>query len=159
MSYKDYEEAIRLIHDNHENLSCIGGRSDELIKKAEERLNLKFSNIYKDFLQNFGAMSFGAEEFYGLVREDFDNSRIPDAIWYTLVERIQVSLPDTLLVIYDTGSEELFCLDFRKLTSEGEPAVVVFVPGVDLDYQKYEIIANDFGEFLLKRIKIELGIL
>lgn len=117
-----------------------------------------FPRSYRDFLFNFGAMSFGAEEFYGIVREDFDNSRVPDAIWYTLVERKEAQLPSNLLVIYDTGSEELFCLDFSKLSSEGEPAVVVFVPGVDLEYQKYEVISGDFGEFLLQKVNLELGL-
>ncbi len=156
MSYRDFEEAIKLIQSNSDYLASVGGCSEDLIKKAEEKLNLNFSKIYKEFLLNFGAMSFGAEEFYGIVREDFDNSRIPDAIWYTLKERKEVLIPNHLLIVYDTGSEELFCLDFNKLTSENEPAVVVFIPGVDLEYQTYEIIAEDFGEFLLQRVKIEL---
>ena len=158
MSFRDYEEALRLIETGNEITSFIGGASDLLIKKAEKKLNLSFSKSYKDFLLRFGAMSFGAEEFYGIVREDFDNSRIPDAIWYTLEERKKVNLPAHLLVFYDTGSEELFCLDFNKLNFEGEPKVVVFVPGVDLQYQSYEVISNDFGEFLLQRVKLELGI-
>ena len=160
MSYKDYEEAVKLIQNNSDYLTCVGGCSERLIEKAENRLNLVFSKIYKEFLLNFGAMSFGSAEFYGIVREDFDNSRVPDAIWYTLVERKQVAMPSNLLIVYDTGSEELFCLDFTKLISEGgEPAIVVFVPGVDLKYQNYEVISNDFGEFLLQKVKLELGVL
>lgn len=158
MSYRDYEEAVKLINSNKDRLFSIGGCTDDLIRKAEQRLNLQFSEIYKSFLKQFGALSFGAEEFYGIVREDFDNSRVPDAIWYTLTERQQIQMPDNLLVIYDTGSEELFCLDFNKLTNEGEPAVVAFIPGIDLKCQKHELIANDFGEFLLQRVKLELGI-
>jgi hypothetical protein len=157
MSFREYEEAITLIEKNEESINCIGGCSESLIKKAEERLKLSFPKSYREFLLKFGAMSFGAEEFYGIVRENFDNSRIPDAIWYTLMERKEVNLPTHLLVVYDTGSEELFCLDFHNLNSEGEPAVVVFVPGVDLEYQKYEVISRDFGEFLLQRVKVELG--
>lgn len=156
MSFQDYEAAIRLIEDNADLLTCIGTRPKELIQKAEERLGLSFPMSYKEFLLKFGAMSFGAEEIYGIVREDFDNSRVPDAIWFTLVERKQVNLPNHLLVIYDTGSEELYCLDFSRLNSESEPAVVVFVPGVDLEYQRYEVISSDFGEFLLRRIKWDL---
>jgi antitoxin YobK len=156
MSFKDYEKALKLIETGKEITCFIGGASDILIKNAEKRLNLSFSKIYKDFLLRFGAMSFGTEEFYGIVNENFDNSRIPDAIWYTLEERKKVNLPDHLLVFYDTGSEELFCLDFNKLNFDGEPKVVVFVPGVDLQYQSYEVISNDFGEFLLQKVKLEL---
>ena len=67
-------------------------------------------------------------------------------------------MPESLLVIYDTGSDELFCLDFNNLNSQVEPIVVSFVPGVEIEYQNYEKIANDFGEFLLNRVKIELNI-
>ena len=120
-------------------------------------MGLSFSTTYRKFLLKYGALIFGAEEIYGIVRENFDSSRIPDAIWYTLVERKEVELPNNLLVIYDTGREELFCLDFNKASAENEPTVVVFVPGVDLVHQNYEVIASDFGEFLLQRVKIELG--
>lgn len=42
MSVRDYEKAIDLIKRNKEFLTCIGGCSDELIKKAEKRLNVSF---------------------------------------------------------------------------------------------------------------------
>jgi hypothetical protein len=158
MSYKDYETAIKLIEENKDLKIVIGGCSLNLICLAESKLNLKFPNSYKEFLMQYGALCFGAEEIYGIVKEDFEKSEVPDSIWYTLLERRVAKMPDSLLVIYDTGSEELFCLDFNNLSIEGEPTVVVFVPGVDLEYQSYEIIAEDFGQFLLDRVKIELNI-
>lgn len=60
------------------------------------------------------------------------------------------------MVIYDTGSDELFCLDFNQLDYKGEPKVVSYVPGVELENQTYEIIANDFGDFLLDLVKQEI---
>lgn len=158
MSYKDYEKAVKLIEENEDLKDDIGGCSHKLIELAEKKLNLKFPRSYKDFLLKFGVLSFGSEEIYGIVREDFDNSRVPDAIWYTLVERREVKMPEWLLVIYDTGSEELFCLNLNNINDEGEPIVVSFVPGLDIEYQTYEEIAKDFGEFLLSRVKLELDI-
>lgn len=46
----------------------------------------------------------------------------------------------------------LFCLDFNRVNEQNEPSVVVFVPGIDLKYQKYEKIAEDLGDFLLDRV-------
>jgi antitoxin YobK len=63
-------------------------------------------------------------------------------------------LPQNLLIIYHTGGAEMFCLDFRK----AEPKVVSYTIGVSSEHQTYEVIANDFGEFLLQRINFELGI-
>lgn len=68
----------------------------------------------------------------------------------------EINLPKNLLIIYDTGSDELFCLDFNKSREKEEPKVVSFVPGVELESQTYEIIANDFGDFLLNLVKQEI---
>ncbi|MDV2884706.1 SMI1/KNR4 family protein [Alkalihalophilus pseudofirmus] len=75
---------------------------------------------------------------YGIFNNEFENSSVPDAIWFTLTERRESDLPANLLVIYDSGSDELFCLDFNQLDSIGEPKVVSFIPGVALDSQTYE---------------------
>lgn len=45
---------------------------------------------------------------------------------------------------------------YNQLDDKGEPKVVSFVPGVKLESQSYEIIANDFGDFLLDLVKQEI---
>ena len=126
-----------------------------LINKAQEVLKIKFSKIYIKFLKNYGAGNYGAEEILGVIDDDFEESSVPDAIWYTITEREEANLPKDLLVIYETGSDELFCLDFSKLNYEHEPAVVSYIPGEDNKNQKYEKIADDFGDFLLKLVGSE----
>ncbi|MFB1052104.1 SMI1/KNR4 family protein [Paraliobacillus sp. JSM ZJ581] len=156
MSVETYQKAKLIINDNEDLADFIGGRSNELIKFAEEKLGVKFIGLYLDYLQNFGVGNFGAQEIYGIINDDFENSSVPDAIWYTLTERKEINLPNNLLVIYDTGSDELFCLDFNQLDEKGEPKVVSFVPGIDLESQSYEVIANDFGDFLLDLVMQEV---
>lgn len=156
MSVEAYQEAKQIILNDDYIADFIGGRSTELINLAEEKLGLRFTGLYLDYLQTFGAGNFGAQEIYGIISVDFENSSVPDAIWYTLTERKEINLPSNLLVIYDTGSDELFCLDFNQLDDKGEPKVVSFVPGVELESQIYEIIANDFGDFLLDLVKQEI---
>ncbi|CEG25314.1 SMI1/KNR4 family protein [Bacillus sp. B-jedd] len=156
MSVETYQKAKQIIQTNEDLADFIGGRTNELIKLAEEKLGIKFTGLYLDYLQTFGAGNFGAQEVYGIINNNFENSSVPDAIWYTLTERKEINLPNNLFVIYDTGSDELFCLDFNQLDEKGEPKVVSFVPGIDLESQSYEIIANDFGDFLLDLVKQEV---
>ncbi len=156
MSTTNYYKAKQVIQTNEEMADFIGGCSNELINLAEENLDIKFRGIYLDFLQTFGAGNFGAQEIYGIINDKFENSSIPDAIWYTLMERREINLPHNLFVIYDTGSEELYCLDFNKIGENGEPKVVSFVPCIKLEGQKYEIIASDFGDFLLEIVMEEV---
>jgi hypothetical protein len=156
MSIVTYQKAKQMIQTNENIADFIGGRTNELIKLAEEKLDLKFTGLYLDYLQRFGAGNFGAQEIYGIINDDFENSSVPDAIWYTLSERKAINLPNNLLIIYDTGSDELFCLDFNQLDEKKEPKVVSFVPGIELAKQRYEIIAHDFGDFLLDLVLQEV---
>ncbi len=54
------------------------------------------------------------------------------------------------------GAMNFFCLDFNQLDEKGEEKVVSFVPGIDLESQSYEVIANDFGDFLLDLVMQEV---
>lgn len=152
MSLETYQNARAKILNNSEKSFFVGPRSDELISLAEEKLGLKFTGFYLDFLKSFGAGNFGSQEIYGIIGDDFENSSVPDAIWYTLTERREVNLPSNLLIIYDTGSGELFCLDFNH---REEPNVVQYIPGVESNEQTFEVIANDFGDFLLDLVNKE----
>ncbi|HDK7166204.1 TPA: SMI1/KNR4 family protein [Clostridium botulinum] len=152
MSIYNYEKAIEIIKQNKSECFFVGQRFKNDIRLAEKAVGLKFSGMYKNFLEEYGAGSVGAEEIYGISSLNFENATVPNRIWYTLTERKESNLPLNLLVIYDTGGDELFCLDFNKLNEEDEPAVVAFIPGIDLKYQRYEIIAEDFGDFLLDRV-------
>ena len=155
MSVENYQKAKEIILSEEEIADFVGGHTDELISLAEEILGLKFTGFYLDYLKTFGAGNFGAQEIYGIINANFENSSVPDAIWFTL-ERREINLPNNLLVIYDTGSDEIFCLDYNQLDDNGEPKVLSFVAGVDLESQTYEIIANDFGDFLLDLVKLEV---
>lgn len=158
MSIQDYNSAVEFLQQNQELSDFVGQCSEQLIKKAEGELNITFPQTYRKFLLDYGAGNFGSEEIYGIVKDDFDNSGIPDAIWYTLKQRREANLPSNLVIIYYAGGEEMFCLDINKLGKYEESVVVSYLIGVDLEYQTYEIIADDFGEFLLQRVKSELGI-
>ncbi|MCX7570532.1 SMI1/KNR4 family protein [Tumebacillus sp. DT12] len=153
MSLDTYLEAKAKILTNKEKGFFIGPRSDELIAFAQEATGLKFSGTYLDFLKSFGAGNFGAQEIYGIIGDDFENSSVPDAIWYTLTERREIKLPNHLLVIYDSGNGELLCLDFNH---PHEPTVVQFFPGIDVDQQTFAVVASDFGDFLLDLVNQEL---
>jgi len=156
LSIENYEKAKQLIYQNEKIADFVGGRNNHLIFMAEKKLGLTFSNLYRDFLLSFGAGNFGSQEIYGIIKEDFENSSVPDAIWYTLTERKESDLPMHLLVIYDTGGDELFCLDFNHVGNNKEPKMVSFIPGISLENQQYKIIANDFGDFLLDLVQQEI---
>ncbi|MCG1027021.1 SMI1/KNR4 family protein [Virgibacillus halodenitrificans] len=156
MSVENYQKAKDIIMNEEEISDFVGGQADELISLAQEKLGLTFTGLYYDYLKTFGAGNFGAQEIYGIIHADFENSSVPDAIWYTLTERREINLPNNLLVIYDTGSDEIYCLDYSQRNDNGEPKIVSFAPGVELESQTYEVIANDFGDLLLDLVNQEV---
>ncbi|GGB61063.1 hypothetical protein GCM10011409_42930 [Lentibacillus populi] len=148
----EYILAKNVILANEELCDFVGPRSEELIDQAEQKLGFKLGS-YLDFLTSFGAGNFGAEEIFGIISKE--NSSVPDAVWYTLTERKEGELPNILLVIYETGGDEVFCLDFNNIKN-GEPKVVSFITGIDIRNQSFEIIADNFGELLLNLVKQEI---
>lgn len=156
MSIKTYQKAKKIILKNKDLADFEGQKSGELIAKAEAAVGLKFTGSYLDYLQTFGAGNFGSEEVYGIIDEDFEDSSVPDAIWYTLNLRKSINLPANFLAMYYTGSDEVFCLDFNSTKATGESKVVALDSTYALEDQTLETIANDFGDFLLELVEEEL---
>jgi len=159
MSWDNYERALRVLENNQDECDFIGKRSESLIEKAESEIGIKFSKMYRHFLMNYGAGNFWALEIFGVISRDFvKNAALDatDAIKYTLIKRRENQLPNHYLVIYDMGDNELICLDFNSLDEKNEPAVVTIYLDMDFSKQPFEIIADDFGEYLLECVEAEL---
>jgi len=159
MSMHDYEEAVKIMAKYPDKQSFVGPRPESLIQAAERALGLGFPPTYRRFLLEYGAGGFGSSEICGVIDDDFEHSSVPDAIWYTLIERSEARLPNDLIVIYEVGDGELFCLDLGAKENEEAP-VVAYQPGIPPEKQgreRREIIAKDFGEFLLQIVQREVG--
>lgn len=154
---KNYEDALEMIrNDNSGKAFFSGSKSDYLIDKAEDVLGFKFSPMFKKFISELGAGSYGSIEFLGIIDDDFEESCVPDGIWYTLNERKSSKLPNNLLVIYETGDGQLYCQDYNNIEN-AEPKIVLYTPGVGIDEQTFEIVANNFGEFFTEKLNTEIS--
>ncbi|ANE45448.1 hypothetical protein SY83_02925 [Paenibacillus swuensis] len=160
MSSISYEKAIKLLtyFEKREDLWAIGPCSLELIEAAQKALGLSISGCYLEFVLEYGALSFGSEEISGIVNDDFKltddftNSFQTDAVSQTLDLR-KTGLPHHLFMIYNTTWGEIFCLDYSNIDAfSKEPTVVTYYLGFDHEAQNYEIIARNFGDFLLDRV-------
>lgn len=146
MSMADYEQAKMIIDTNKDKGTFVGPRPEDLVKKAESALGIRFPKTYRQFLLDYGAGNFGLAEFYGVIDDDWEDSSVPDGVWYTLNERTESNMPPELIVVGDTGTGELYVLDL----SEGDGPVCVVDPGTAMTTR--ERVAPDFGAFLLDRV-------
>lgn len=153
----DYNKAKKIIEENKDLADDFGGATDVIIRKAQVELNLRFPEDYKRFLSSFGALTFGSIEIYGVFKEDFENSGVPDAVWATLNERKLVNMPAHLVILYNTGMGEMYCLNYQELNENSEPKITSYFPGFSEDSQKNEALYNNFGEFLLDMVANEIN--
>jgi len=148
MSMPDYERARAIIAANSAKAHFAGPRPEELIRKAEDALGLRFPDTYRQFLLDYGAGNFGPAEFYGVINEDWEHSSVPDGVWYTLSERRQFGLAVALVVVADAGTGELYVLDVSK---ENGPVYLVS-PVSSMAHRAR--VASDFGEFFLQEVAL-----
>jgi hypothetical protein len=82
MSLSDYEEALKLVEDHVED-SDFEAQPEGRVEHAERTLGVQFPPSYRRFLRDLGAGGVGGEEIYGLVNDDFDDVRPPQAVGLT----------------------------------------------------------------------------
>lgn len=157
MALTEYEQAVAAISEHPHLRDFVGPRPEHLVEAAERMLGLRFPPTYRRFLLEYGAGSFGSAEIYGVIDANFEHSSVPNGIWYTLSERKESSLPTEMVVIYNDGMGDLFCLDCHLKNGQDEASVVTFQPGFPAHDQHSERIADDFGSFLLELVAREIA--
>lgn len=153
MSMLQLQKAFGIIENNSGQADFEGAKEEELISLAESALGVVFPPTYMEFLSKYGCVDIAGCEFYGLVNGDFEGSGIPDAIWLTLEERKNSDLPDNLVIVYALGDGSYHALDCSVIDQAGECPVVEWIPGSSKSGQALEIIAQDYGQFLLEKIE------
>ncbi|WP_392551413.1 SMI1/KNR4 family protein [Orbus wheelerorum] len=149
MSIKDVKDAINIINEDIDLADFIGEISPDLIDKAEGMLGVKFPESYKYFLENLGCGDIYGQEFYGIIKADFINSGIPDAIWITLKMREESGLPDYFVIVYFGGDGDYYAIDCRD---PNKAPLICWMPGESKYDGLHTKIANDFGIFFKETI-------
>ena len=153
MSYADYEKFKQDVY-KCKYFKSIGGINEQKILKAEELLGLKFSKQCREFYEGYGYVSFEGTEIFG-INPDNLNVYAANSVAMALHERKDYGLPHEWLPIYDFEDGFIVFQDYSQLNSDGEP--IVIVGGYNGEkYIQAEKIAEDFGEFVLKLVMIQL---
>lgn len=151
MSMEHFLRAVEIIRLNSSKGFFSGRKSANLLRRMEDLIGYPFPPTYRAFLAEFGAGNFGPVEFCGVIDENVEESCVPDGVWYTLTERREVNLPEHLFVVGETGTGELYCVRLEKSYVEDAPVVLVN-PGLEPAHQEVEVVASDFGSFLLDQV-------
>ncbi|OCG47551.1 hypothetical protein A9G35_03520 [Gilliamella sp. Choc5-1] len=149
MSLLDVKETIKIINQDPTSSDFCGHKDLTIIRLAEKTLGIKFPESYQYFLENLGCGGIYGQEFYGIINDDFINSGIPDAVWFTLQQRKESGLPDYLVIVYFGGDGDYYAIDCRD---PNNAPIVYWEPGSSKENDKLHKIADDFGVFFKETI-------
>ncbi|WP_445495059.1 SMI1/KNR4 family protein [Photorhabdus sp. SF281] len=156
MIIEDVDKAIEIINENIELADFEGPKDENLIIAAEKILGLNFPIAYRHFLEMLGCGDIAGQEFYGLIKPNFIDSGIPDAVWITMQERNNSNLPNNYLIICSTGDGGYVVLDCSN-TNKEEGVIEQWDPGVKNHLYAFKPLASNFGEFFYTKIQSAVG--
>jgi hypothetical protein len=158
MSLEDYERATELIARHSEIIWDFAGPPPEfLIEAAEGELGIQFPPLYRRFIGDYGAGGFGSDGIYGVVSYNVkEREKLPDVVWHTPWLK-PTGIPHHLLPIYDPHDDygEILCLDLAAIQDQEAP-VITYQIDFSPEEQYTKVIARDFGEFFLRRVREEI---
>lgn len=147
------DDVVNLINEN-EGIINFGSPENAIdgswILKAERRLGFPLSDSYKWFIQNYSGGEIGSEEIYSLYGIDFETANGGDIVYQHIVDVRNGVMKDSQLVVSETDFGEVYFFDTTKFNDGEYPIYLQFPPG------KNELYANNFYEFLYKRINAHI---
>ena len=123
-------EKIKKIKNLDKNLN--GGASEEQIERAEKKLSLRFSKEYKEYVKEFGMISFYGTEWSGLNIDGYFNV---------------VNMTEDEKALNEVFPEKYFAIE--NLAVDG----VIIISNEEgkiysIQYDKKELICNSLSEYL-----------
>ena len=153
MSRESYERSMELAKKCR-FYTVAGGRTAEEIQRAESLLGIKFSAQYRDFNEKYGYLSFYGNEIFGADPEH-PGEMEGNCVGYALNDRREYGLPEHFIPIYNYDDGYMAYLDYSCRNEEGEPRIVMLAYN-GTEYVMTEVLADDFGDFVLSLVLQEL---
>lgn len=154
MSYINFEKATELAKQC-QFYKTAGSQSKELIKKVEEAYGFKLSTQHYEYFKKYGYIMFFGTEIYGIYDKVFEGIYAGNAVIATLQDRKENKLPTNWIPIFDYDDGYVAYLDYGSLNSENEPRVILGIFTGE-NYEMTEVIAEDFGDFLLELVEEQM---
>lgn len=173
MSYQDFKKAMALAPQCR-FYEVDEGISEEVICRAEEILGFQFSKQSREFYKNHNYLSFYGNEIYGILPDE-PEVLVGNSVGYALKARKEYGLPREWLPLCDNGDDGCVVFaDYSELNAEDEPRIIealysdewydqdveneqITETEASCKYRITEVLADDFGEFLLGLVEKELA--
>ena len=101
-------------------------------------------------------LSFYGSEIFGIDPDDDSGILEGNSVAYALNDRDEYSLPEEWIPIYDFDDGSMAYLDYSHLNKQKEPRVIMASYDGE-EYEVVEILAEDFGDFVLQLVQEQTG--
>lgn len=135
--------------------TVMDGKSEVDIAKSESLLGIKFSKQSLEFYKKLGYLSFFGNEIFGIDPNDTDILE-GNSVAYALNDRERYQLPKEWIPIYNFDDGYMAYLDYDHLNEDKEPRVIMAIY-TGKQYEVVEVVAEDFGDFLLQQVEQQLA--
>jgi hypothetical protein len=142
------------MEERPEQVSSAGACPEDLIVRAEQRIGHRFPPSYRYFLAELGTVSFGGEEIYGLIPQNFEAFGVPNALWLYTKNLSELAQPPRYFEFYNYGDGTTVALDFDRRDAAGECALAETHAGAWNEHA--DDVAGNFGTFLLALVREDL---
>lgn len=137
-------EEVEVLLREHPDLADFGDpQSPNVIADAERVLGVSFPISFKEYLEKWGWISFGPNEYLGL------GVKVQSVIATTQRVRETRGLPTCLVVVCEHDGDEYVCLDTQAIKGGECPVVVWDSPSREISRARSE----SFEEFLTTDIR------
>ena len=150
MSYANFIKSMELAK-KCKFYTTAGGKNDEEIKLSEKLLRVVFSNQCREFYEKYGYLSFYGNEIFGIYPDDLEMLE-GNSVAYALNDRKEYNLPEKWIPVYNFDDGSMAYLDYSSLNEENEPRVIMAEYNGE-EYEIIEILAEDFGDFILELVE------
>ncbi|MGV7963982.1 SMI1/KNR4 family protein [Photorhabdus tasmaniensis] len=140
-----------MISSGEEILSS-GGVDIDTIREFESLLGVTFPESYKIFLQKYGTLSFGGDDYYGITKKGINGNQAPCILYVTKQARDSGDIDEGMIKIKSSGYGPSYSIDTSIKGKTGEAVVVETELSFKRDGAK-NIIADSYAEFLLEEIR------
>lgn len=145
---------VKMYVHSHSNIADFGtGLPFEAVGYIEDKLNCTLPKSYKDFLLEFGWLTFRGNDYFGEI-----NSKpgLPNGVtMFNLQERNEGRLPDYLIAFKDEEDFGLICMDIsnRDVDKPAECRIIRWDPwdleGDDLGFDSFaSFLEHDIRELI-----------
>lgn len=157
--HANLKTAFDLVNSNfsESEITTSGSKANSFIIALEEFLNVKLPASYIQFVEKMGFGGANSLMVFGIVCKTVPELETSGVGWLNLKFRKDFDTPKHIFLINDVGDGSYYALDLSQMDEDNECPVVIWPLNGYEDTPVLEIVAKDFGEFFLNKVKEQIA--